>query len=936
MPIVMIMTDFSLLYQNVRGLRTKAEEVYASMIGSDFAVFALVETWLSDCHVNEVYFPDIFNIFRSDRDYQDYGPQRGGGVLMAVRNNIQCVRRFDLELMPEVVWLEFPRPGENSLLIGVHYFSQIVHHSVIEQYFTSLLDQIDCLRYEIIIVGDFNAPCVEWSTREFLPRIPYYAKCRAELIFNVVDYMNLEFCGIEAFPDRPCGSQLDLILSNHPVAVEYSQGVVPADAYHPPFFMSIKNLKYVSNQACRQSLDYRRGDYLSLYNDVAGADWANILLCDDLDEAVMGFQNIIKTAIEKNIPLTRKRPSGFPFWFSHELISLIRAKKRAHRLYRRTGLVSCYNRFSNIRRLVKYTLSRDRARYAKSCESDLTNRPDRFWKFISEHRSNGRNRVAAPLVNNEPVVDPGLLCDLFGAQFQSVFQEFREDKHLPVNMDVMRCAELDVPCVQLEDVICSINELNHKAAVGPDGIAPIIIKGISQVIAPILTTICRWSFASGCFPQLWKRSLVTPIPKPGPPAISNFRPISVLSSFSKIIEKIICKHIFNGISSKISVHQHGFIRGRSTSTNLSSFLDAIGGPVESRGQVDVIYFDYQKAFDKMPHYLLIQKLYNYGFSQQLVQWISSYITNRGFAVRFSGHTSDQRFLATSGVPQGSNLGPLLFVLFINDVTDVISTGFSLYADDLKIYHPIKTKSDHLFLQKNIDAVLAWSRKNHMPLNLNKIVQVPFSRKTNISYFSYNIDGVNIQRKTSVTDLGVLLDSKLYMANHVDVIVGKARRNLGLLKWLSRSFRNVGTCMTLYKALVRSQLEYCTTIWNRNRSITANCLEAVQKNFLSWLCFKFKLELDQLQNFIKLPSLSARREYFDLLFYYKHINGLLPAPGSINFRVPAGRLRGFSTIVVSTFTISPVNRCSIIANSKYNGLEFYQPLKQFIRELRDLC
>lgn len=380
-------------------------------------------------------------------------------------------------------------------------------------------------------------------------------------------------------------------------------------------------------------------------------------------------------------------------------------------------------------------------------------------------------------------------------------------------------------------------------------------------------------------------------------------------------------------------------------TNLVAFLQDSVKAVESQGQVDVIYFDFAKAFDKMPHHILLEKTRAYGINNFLNEWLSSYLKNRCFTVRFGGGTSRNRFYARSGVPQGSNLGPLLFILFINDVSRIITCNFQMYADDIKIYKQIKNINDHHILQYNINAIVAWAEKNFMPLNFQKTKHLILSRKRAPSFYDYKIENQSVNTVNSALDLGLTIDSHLYYHNYINCITSKARRNLGLILWICRGFVSVKTCNLLYNSLVRSRLEYCCIVWNTKSAYLQNSIESVQNRYVNWIAHKFPtvygdMNKEDICKDLNLVSLKDRRTFFDLLFFHRNLHCRLPVNYQMVRRLPTLQLRNYRQFVTPLgFTISPVERCTAIA-VKYqnivdlhddNEVKFKERVKNLIRD-----
>lgn len=920
---------FSLIYQNVRGLRTKSDEFLASVMSNDYSMIAVTETWLSPEHPSASYFPENYVVYRSDREYDDRC-SRGGGALIAVKGDLVCYRRSDLEVCPETVWIELCISGERNCLVSCSYFAPSVHPRVLETYLETLAEKIDFTRYRVLMVGDFNAPGYDWLDRSFDPKCNYYSKLRADCLIEFSDYLGLDQLNQR---DRA----LDLFFTDYE-EVKLSRStthLVSEDLYHPTLELIVYRMSCLKRKQNASYLHFPSGDYLGLYNQLYCHDWTGVLLQSSLGEAVEALNSAILTAMKDNIPMRKSRSPKYPGWYSAGLIELLKQKRLAHRAYKRSGKEEDYFRFACRRRDVKFEIGRCRDNYNGTVESELISKPQNFWKYVNRFRKE-TNQIAAVTVGDDIITDPQELCTGFGEYFSSVYQKFtkkqirddessgsiaREHKGLP--------GAVDIPPVHTDIISATIKGLKSRTACGIDGIPAFIIKGISDIIAPILASLFNWSLYTGAVPSVWKTAVVTPIPKKGPNVLANHRPISVVGVVPKIFEKILCTYITRRVYHLISPHQHGFMERRSTTSNLCAFLSVAGPLVEKQGQMDVIYLDFQKAFDKLPHHLLLRKLPKFGFSPRLINWIESYLFQRTFRIRYGGALSGV-FVAHSGVPQGSNLGPLFFLLFINDITSILKCNIQLFADDIKISLPIRGMEDHAALQTAIDSAAEWANENHMPLNHAKTVVVSYTRKTNPSFYSYRINGSRIQRKYRVSDLGVLFDSKLLFSFHVESIVSKARRNLGLVKWIARHFKNVESCLTLYRSLVRCHLEYATVVWNRDRGYTSNSIESVQRRFISWLIYRFPhLHEKNIIKDFKLSPLWERRTAADLIFFYRALHGNSALETDIALRIPGYNFRN-SNIFTSTHMgmCDPLIRCVGIANQYHERLDFFVDFKTF--------
>lgn len=388
----------------------------------------------------------------------------------------------------------------------------------------------------------------------------------------------------------------------------------------------------------------------------------------------------------------------------------------------------------------------------------------------------------------------------------------------------------------------------------------------------------------GDFPSQWKLSNVTPIFKSGPRTdISNYRPISINNNFTKVFDSILAKILTSHVESYIIHEQHGFVTGKSTETNLFIFTNYISRCIESGFFVDCIYTDIKKAFDRVPIDLLIYKLrVLYGLQDPLVSCIKSFLYNRYQQVNLNGNTSVS-FSVPSGVGQGTHLGPVLFLLFINDLKSVMKCSrFLLFADDCKIFKCISSLSDQYALQQDIDLFVKWCNQNHLELNIDKCKHMTFTRQLHPTVFSYHIGRNKIETVTCMRDLGVYMDPKLSYQHHIDHIIAKANKLLGYINRTTRLFSNLRCFCILFVALIRPIVEYCSIIWAPTYQIHIDRIEKIQKKFVKLLCFRFCIpyaseNYSYLLSFFSLQSLNVRRKFYDIMFAFKVINQIIKCP-----------------------------------------------------------
>uniref|UniRef100_K7F0M2 Reverse transcriptase domain-containing protein n=1 Tax=Pelodiscus sinensis TaxID=13735 RepID=K7F0M2_PELSI len=340
--------------------------------------------------------------------------------------------------------------------------------------------------------------------------------------------------------------------------------------------------------------------------------------------------------------------------------------------------------------------------------------------------------------------------------------------------------------VSLEEVLEQIEKLNVNKSPGPDGIHPRVLKD-----------------------------------DPG-----NYRPVSLTSVPGKLVETIVKNKIVKHVEEHnlLDKSQHGFCKGKSCLTNLLEFFEGVNKHADKGDPVDIVYLDFQKAFDKVPHQRLLCKLHGHGIRGKVLSWIENWLKDRKQRVGINGKFSDWRGV-TSGVPQGSVLGPILFNLFINDLEKGVSSEVVKFADDTKLFRIVKTEADCEGLQEDLTKLSDWATKWQMKFNVDKC-KVMHIGKNNPNY-TYSMMGANLATTNQERDLGVIVDSSLKTSTQCAVVVKKANRMLGIIrKGIENKTQNI--LLPLYKTMVRPHLEYCVQMWSPHLKKDILALERVQK------------------------------------------------------------------------------------------------------------
>ena len=573
--------------------------------------------------------------------------------------------------------------------------------------------------------------------------------------------------------------------------------------------------------------------------------------------------------------------------------------------------------------------------YIKQTCHNLPTQPKRFWGLIRSKRA--KKSIPAEVKHGDRLeFSPNGKATLFNEYFYSNFttpDAFRDLPPIDTFIDP-HLIDLEISTAEVRLILSTLDP--HKAT-GPDDVPGTVLRECSAELAPSLTKLFNISLQTGTVPDSWKAANVTPVYKKGDKdSCSNYRPISLLCITSKVFERAILNNIYERLSNQITTSQHGFLRGRSTTTQLLSVFHKISESLDKSHQTDTLYLDFSKAFDSVPHHLLIHKLKSFRISGKLLSWFLSYMSNRKQCVVIEG-SSSAWLPVVSGVPQGSLLGPLLFILYTNDIGVGLSEGskIALYADDAKLFCMVNSLEDCLSLQSDLDRISQWSNTWKLKFNSEKCIVLSFARVLKYD-FPYNLNNTILNRATEFNDLGLTVSNNLSWKRHIAQIVSKANRLLGFIKRTLGFRAPVKSKLFLYNSLIRSTLSYASVLWKPDKADML-LLEGVQRRATKYILNDYTSDYKTRMARAGMIPLSYVKEINDLCFFYKcfhrfydfDISGIIPLHnfrtntrlGNTPFRlqkvpfITESAANFFSHRIVNLWNNLPVSVRKIVCNNK---------------------
>lgn len=655
-------------------------------------------------------------------------------------------------------------------------------------------------------------------------------------------------------------------------------------------------------------------DYSQVNTDLLNVDWGSELSCNDVNNLWQIFLGKLREILCKNTRHKTIHENPRKPWISNDLLHMVRLKQKLWLRFKKSGRDAeflAHRQFSNrLSRLLKQARSDFESRIASSPDKRL------FFKTV---RRRLQSKVTAPLLQRSP----GVFCtskDEVANEFARCFYETFVDEPDGVTPQLSGdCSEDSLSSVAFSAEVVGrlLSELDVKAP-GPDRLDSLVLKRCCYSLALPLSIIMQRSFQQHSLPRDWLLGIVTPIFKKGNKLLPcNYRPITLTSLVCKIAEKIVHSEILQFSIDKniLPIEQHGFIPGRSVVTNLLSSVNDWTTSVDRGLPVDVVYLDFSRAFDRVPRRRLLTKLNHYGIRGDLLLWIEAYLTDRKFQVRVDDTLSEQ-FTVSSGVPQGSTLGPLLFLLYTADLPKIIKSKCSFFADDLKLYgNPLDPEC---VIQEDLVAIKKWCDDWLLPLNVEKCSILHIGK--NNPRYQYIANGSLIKPVNSQLDLGVVVSEDLCWSRHIQHIASKANRMSYLISkaFPSCSLENLGL---FYKVYIRPILEYAGPVWHPTLQRDVELLERVQRRSTRLTLGPHRPSYEERKRVCGLSDFMDRKRRGDLIVTYRALHGFFGADMSYLYELNLNSLRGHS-YKLKKEKFSSVMRQHFLSNrvfDSWNGL-----------------
>ena len=822
----------------------------------------MTETWLKCDNLPHASLSlnNVYSVYRCDRE--DDTP--GGGVAMLVRSTFSHSFSFSrsFTLYIQLVGIQFHSP---NILIITCYRSPSASLQALCAMLTFLADVYMNAIYPVILVGDFNFPGINWFTSSIFP-MRTSPSSREFLNFCVSHNLHQHVSSA-----THCDNIIDLVLSSDQSVVSNVSVLQPfstSDHSSVRFDLSL-NLPCIS--APSSYLNYSKGDYNQICAYLLSVNWPAVFdSYSTVDQCYQHFTEYCNKLISEFVPKMSDKQAA-PQLPRSITISQEKVKRLFNIRHR------CIARYCKASRYLKRQL--DRLRLIEEERIAFSKNSKRFYKYCNSRLNSNTGIGTIKDPNGEVIACDEEKSNEFARFFQSVYKP--PSTHIQA-FSPRTNATLNYIDINHETTYRTLLKLPLRVSTSPDCIPYYFLQKCAVPLTSPLTYLFRRIMLTGEVPELWKTAIVRPIFKKGTRSNpSNYRPISLTSGISKVLERIICKQLLSYLLTNhlISSTQHGFLSRKSTTSALLSTLPAWQKEIDCGNFVSSCFIDLSRAFDSISHSLLLTKLQGYGISGCLLTLLKNLILNRTQSVTVNGKLS-YSISCSSGVAQGTVLGPIMFILYINDISECLPPGVhcTMYADDSKIYSVNCPKT----LQDGINAISAWSKMWQMDINVGKTkVMCIGNRHPNHTFY---LEGAQLEEVTNFKDLGIIYDNRLTFSKHISSMASRCRAKSNfILK--SFSTKNPALLFKLFVTYVRPIIEYCCEVWDPKLITSIKEIESVQRTFTKRVFNRVgltEMTYEERLAALETTTLEQRRCAAGLAFMYKMVIGEVSLPFELYF------------------------------------------------------
>ena len=963
-----VKSNLSIISLNAQCIRAKFDDFQIAMNEINkkchVSIVCIQESWLSsECCTKMFELPD-YQLISKGKYCSNHG-----GLLIYVHNDYYCepitIKEDTIGWENLFVKVRHKSTGSKANIIGNIYRvpkELLSDFHLFQEEFDEALELLRTIRSPIYLCGDYNIDLLKINTKDhyntfynnltaagYLPRISLPTRITnhsATLIDNI-------------FSTELCNNDSAVIvnhISDHQMICTYSTDT--DKNYYAPR---------------KRFIEIEKNDQQTLekfLNKLKNSNITNLLNLDEnadpnlnFDLFMKHFMNLKQECLQRKLVRFDKKKHRINPWLTSGILKSINFKDKLYKTLMQTSkdstdypvLLSNFKVYKNI---IRRSIMLAKCDYYRNAFNRYSTNMKKTWQTISQTLNRRKRDRDFPqefkLANGNTISEPKKIANAFndffigigdgGVSNESTNNDF--NRYMPSKAN---CTLMFEP-ITVDTISRIISGLKPKTSTGIDNISNKLLKFVKNVISEPLSIIINQMLKLGIFPDLLKISKVVPLYKKDDDSnLSNYRPISLLPSISKIFEKVLLEQLTTYLDNNnlIHNHQYGFRKRHSTEYAALHIVDYLNYEMDLKRTPINLYLDLSKAFDSLSHKILISKLKHYGICDIALKLMKSYLENRKQYVQFDTCTSDMKSIR-NGVPQGSILGPLLFLIYINDFPNSSKLfNFLMYADDTTLFcclEDIKSDNKELVLNNELQRVHSWLKANRLSLNVKKTKYMLFrkQKKTDIRELNLRISNDAIQPVDDFNFLGLHINSKLNWETHTNVISKRMSRAVGVIKKLQLVFPKT-ILLTIYNALILPHINYCLLSWGSASAVKT--IFTIQKRAIRAISSAgYNAHTEPLFKFFNVLKVEDIYNYRLLVLYYNlkhknvpyHIASFLPKTSIARERYPIRKSRLQPPLHAHEYITKTCKyRLPVFLNSINNNSENSDILRNIIDEINNI-
>lgn len=825
-----VSNSFSLLNINIRSFNKNFEnfKLMLQNLRFSFKIICVTETWCKNQNSSMFDLPGYRSVHQ-----ERAGQTSGGGVSLFVHNSIDFKIRNDLSINNvdcESISIEILNKHSKNIIASVIYRQPAGNFDNFKQYFKTCMSKVNNSNKLFYTAGDFNLNILDENSN------------KVKRFVNMLLQLGVVPTITKATRITNTSTTLidNIITNNFNSDSKFATGIIQTDiSDHFPNFLLTDN-DNCDMQGNSQNAIFKRffdkSSTNNFRNSLLEANWELVKEASEVHAAYEVFLKIFQKLYDKHFPKIKvsinPKNNSSP-WMTK---ALLKSSKKKQRLYQKLLKNRTYKNekdYKNYKNTFEKLKKHAKKNYFSEQITKANGDAKKTWsglkEIINKTKSKANSFPKSLILNDHQIHNKSEIATKLNDFFTNVGTDLAE-KIPPSNVScktyLSECnSEMSYTELTFEELRKACSSLKSNKSPGIDEIGVNIVKQVYDIIEPTLHYIFELSLKSGVFPDQLKIAKITPIYKSGEQTcVENYRPISVLPCFSKILEKIMYDRVFSYLSENEILYkkQFGFQRHHSTDHAVMELVSEITNSFDNNNFTLGVFIDLSKAFDTVDHTILLSKLQHYGICKTNLEWFKNYLSNRKQGLHYDGNMTELKRIKC-GVPQGSILGPLLFLLYVNDLPNSSHLlDFILFADDTNLFYT-DSNINSMFqtVNQELKNINEWFKANKLSLNINKTKYTFFTKQSNIDNIPLvlpilKINNVTIKRVNTMKFLGVVLDESLTFKYHIEIIENKISKNLGIL-YKAKPYLNITCLKTLYFSFINSYLNYCNISWGSNNS-----------------------------------------------------------------------------------------------------------------------